>query len=102
MSSGVNRSQAEKGPSSYENWKAAEAGVPIHRKYEYPLYTDANIIGDDLADGYGPYLLMNACPNPWLKQARPTLVLYAEQHLRYDPEVRLEPRSDMNRKRQGT
>ena len=90
MTNDVAKKQMEKGPSSYENWKAAGAGVPVHRKYEYPLYTDAHIIGDDLADGYGPYLLMNACPNSRLKQARPTLVLYAEQHLKYEPEVRLE------------
>jgi hypothetical protein len=90
MSNQSGRKQGEKGPLSYENWKAEQSGVPIYRAYEYPLYTDAHIIGDDLAEGYGPYLLMNACPNPWLKQARPTLVLYSEQHFKYAPEVRLE------------
>jgi hypothetical protein len=90
MSNQSGRKQGEKGPLSFENWKAEQAGVPVYRAYEYPLYTDAHVIGDDLAEEYGPYLLMNACPNPWLKQARPTLVLYSEQHFKYEPEVKLE------------
>lgn len=80
----------EKGPFSYENWKAATAGVPRQRASEYPLYTDAHIIGNDLCGGYGPYGLLNACANPWRKHTRPTLILYVEEHLKYDPEVQLE------------
>lgn len=79
-----------KGPLAYENWQAAAVGIPFWCAYEYPLFTDAHIIGNDLDDGYGPYQLINVVPDQRRKRSRPTLVLYVEHHLRYEPEVRLE------------
>lgn len=54
------------------------------------MFTDAHIIGDDLDDDYGPYRILNVVPDPRLKQSRPTLILHAGPHLKYEPEVRLE------------
>jgi hypothetical protein len=76
-----------KGPECFENWTAANMGAVIQRSFEYPLFTDARIIGDDLSDGLGPYLIMNAVT---MKRGRPALVLYLDQHLTYDPQVQLE------------
>lgn len=79
-----------KGPLAYENWRATEAGMPQGNAYEYPLFTDAHIIGDDLNEGYGPYRILNVVPDPRLKRSRPTLILRAGHYLKYEPEVRLE------------
>lgn len=65
-----------KGPECFENWNAANMGAVIQRSFEYPLFTDARIIGDDLSDGFGPYLIMNAVT---MKRGRPALVLYLDQ-----------------------
>ncbi len=54
------------------------------------MFTDAHVVGDDLNNGYGPYKLINAVPDERRKRFRPTLVLYVEHHLKYDPEVRCE------------
>jgi len=83
----------KKGPACYENWKAANGGTPVHLAYEYPLYTDARIIGNDLSDGYGPYQILN-CVRHQPNQPRPALVLYVEHHLKYEPEVKLKTEAD--------
>jgi hypothetical protein len=90
VSNAAQKTLSGKGPLAYENWQAAEAGVPRWCAYEYPLFTDADIIGDDLDDGCGPYQLLNAVPDTRRKRFRPTLVLHVEHHVKYDPEVRLE------------
>ena len=77
----------KKGPASHENWKASLAGIPMQSAFEYPLYTDAHIVGNDI-ENIGQYRLIN-CVNASHK-SRPALILYAEHYLRYDPEVRLE------------
>jgi len=59
----------------------------MRAEYEYPLYTDAHLIGNDLVEGLGPYQILN-CVNPFDKQ-RPTLVLCARHYLTYEPEVKL-------------
>ena len=46
----------EEGPATYENWKAAEAAVPSNGGFEYPLFTDARILGHL---SFGPYQLLN-------------------------------------------
>jgi hypothetical protein len=79
--------QVSKGPACYENWKTFLAGAPIRTEFEYPLYTDAHMIGYDLVEGLGPYQILN-CVNPFHKQ-RPTLVLSARQYLTYENEVKL-------------
>ncbi|HEV2828823.1 MAG TPA: hypothetical protein VGW76_14605 [Pyrinomonadaceae bacterium] len=77
----------KKGPASYENWKASLVGIPMQSAFEYPLFTDAHIVGHDI-ENTGPYRLIN-CVNV-LHKSRPALILHAENYLRYDPEVKLE------------
>ena len=42
------------GPPMYTNWRAKLHGLEMLCVYEYPLLTDARIIGQ-AAEGYGPY-----------------------------------------------
>lgn len=79
----------DKGPQCYENWRAMNSGSPLERAFEYPLFTDARIFGNDIADDLGPYLLLNACADPALRPTRPALFLYIEQHFKYDTAVKL-------------
>jgi hypothetical protein len=81
-----------KGPSSYENWKAWLEGVPMQVEFEYPLYTDAHLVGHDLIQGLGPYRILN-CVNVFHRH-RPALVLCAQHHLVYEPEVKLKTEDD--------
>jgi hypothetical protein len=46
-----------KGPFSYENWKAALNGLPVQTTYEVPLFTDVRIIGTK--EECGPYQFIN-------------------------------------------
>ncbi|MCB0170974.1 MAG: hypothetical protein KDJ97_10525 [Anaerolineae bacterium] len=70
----------EKGPFSYENWKAANIGMPSATAFEYPFFTDAHIVGDHIFEGLGPYQLINAVALPEVRQFRPSLVLHAKEH----------------------
>jgi hypothetical protein len=73
-----------KGPFAYENWKMAQAGAPVQRIAEYPLFTDAHIVGG-ARDNYGPYQLLNILPLPPDAQLLlPVLVLRSESYLVYD------------------
>jgi hypothetical protein len=49
----------EEGAISCENWQAALAGSRAHDAWEYPLYTDAELVGE-IVDGFGPYAVLNA------------------------------------------
>lgn len=71
----------EKGPLSYENWQAANNGLPSAVIYEYPLYTDAHIVGNHILDGLGPYQIINAVAIPEVRQFRPSLVLRVQDHI---------------------
>jgi hypothetical protein len=73
-----------KGPFAYENWLAAQSGMPVQVTYEYPLFTDAHITGH-ITEGLGPYQLLNTVPMESLRHSRPTLVLRVGYHLLYDP-----------------
>ncbi|MCL4263838.1 MAG: hypothetical protein KJ069_11510 [Anaerolineae bacterium] len=53
----------ESGPFVYENWKLFLSGKPLQAVWEYPLFTDAHIIGE-IRNKYGPYQLLNTVPNP--------------------------------------
>jgi hypothetical protein len=73
-----------KGPFAYENWKMAQSGAPVQRIVEYPLFTDAHIVGE-ARDKYGPYQLLNILPLPPDAQLLlPVLVLRSESYLVYD------------------
>ena|SRR5215218_4055949 len=73
----------DQGPFSYENWRAAVAGEPPRVAYEYPLFTDTRIIGNDLIDGYGPYQVINTVAVRERGRTRPSLILRVEHHLSY-------------------
>lgn len=70
-----------RGPFSYENWRLADAGEPLRVTFEYPLFTDAHIVGD-VIDGYGPYQLINTVPDEHRRQSRPTIVLRAQYYFK--------------------
>ncbi len=72
------------GPISYENWKAKLEGHPSQGAVEFPLFTDAHIIGQ-IETGLGPYQLLNTVPiSSSLNTLTPSIILRVEDHL---PEV---------------
>ncbi|WP_445357660.1 hypothetical protein ACJJIC_18995 [Microbulbifer sp. ANSA002] len=69
------------GPISCTNWKAFENREAHRATIEYPLYTDARIIGE-ISEGYGPYKFLNTVPGddrPGL--LKPSIILRVEFHL---------------------
>lgn len=74
MSEDKNFSQ-KKGPFSYENWHAANNKQSSTIIYEYPLFTDAHLVGNHILSGLGPYQIINAVALPEFRQSRPSLVL---------------------------
>jgi len=42
----------------YENWRASIAGASSQKGYEYPLFTDAEVIGE-VVSGLGPHQILN-------------------------------------------
>jgi hypothetical protein len=75
--------QQGQAPFIYENWIAASTGEPSRVTYEYPLFTDARIISNDLLYEYGPYQLINTVPTRDRGRSRPSLVLRVDHHLSY-------------------
>lgn len=72
------------GPVSCANWKALEQHAELKVIVEYPLYTDARIIGE-ITEGYGPYKFLNTVPGedrPGL--LTPSIILRAEIYLDND------------------
>lgn len=77
----------EEGPATYENWKAAEAAVPSNGGFEYPLFTDARILGHL---SFGPYQLLNTISHASARDSdaqilSPAIVLRLEYYLEYEP-----------------
>ncbi|CAJ1930472.1 hypothetical protein CKOHBEJN_04364 [Aeromonas hydrophila] len=73
---------SDSGPFLFENWKAYNNNEPIELTVEYPLYTDARVIGEIKFD-YGPYKLLNTVPSkdqPGL--LKPSIIFRADIHLR--------------------
>jgi hypothetical protein len=77
-----NTSNVIEGPFAYANWKAAEAGTPSSGAIEYPLFTDAHIVGE-IASGLGPYQILNNVPITKRQPFAPFLTLRAEYHLQH-------------------
>lgn len=73
-------SNAMKGPLAYANWKAAEAGIPSSRAVEFPLFTDALIVGE-MPSGLGPYQIFNNLSVTKRQPFAPFLTLRVEYHL---------------------
>jgi len=72
------------GPTSYTNWLAFNNEVALKGISEYPLYTDARIIGEITQD-FGPYKLLNTVPiNDGPGALQPSIVLRAELYLDND------------------
>lgn len=77
-------------PPVYENWIAALEGQPAFLAQEFPLFTDADILGT-ITEGYGPYQLLNTVP--WLAEyqvLRPSIILRLDYHKVYDPSSAVE------------
>lgn len=72
-----------RGPLSYENWHATLADAPFLGAYEYPLFTDAHIVGEDVSEGLGPYKLINTIAFD-KTQRRAAIVLLANYHLSHE------------------
>lgn len=77
------------GPAFFENWKASRAGAPLKSVLDYPLFTDARIIGD-LTKDLGPYQLLNAVPIIREQTLHPAVFLRIEYHIEYEATVELE------------
>jgi hypothetical protein len=70
-------------PASHFNWRLAQSDEELQSIYEYPLYTDAHIVGQ-LADECEPYQLLNTVPPPYMKQKRPTVILRADYYISHE------------------
>jgi hypothetical protein len=100
MSSPIsNAPQMNEGPFSYENWKAAEH-LPLQGTFEYPLFTDGDLIGE-LSEGYGPYkLLLNTVPSLYPQIPVPAFILRVDYHL--ESRLGADIRTDTSRYHGGT
>src|SRR6476619_92821 len=74
------------GPTVYENWRASLEGVPVKSTFEYPLFTDARIIGSSTEE-YAPYQLINTMVSSHrnVHQPHPSIILRVDVHLAFDP-----------------
>lgn len=70
------------GPTVYENWKAYSNGEPAISTFEYPLFTDADIVGG-IIDEYGPYQFINTISNLLrdVRKSRPAIILRVDIHI---------------------
>lgn len=69
------------GPFSYENWRAMDRGASPFGASEFPLYSDARVIGS-VPEGCGPYRLLNTVPRDLPRgRAVPVLFLRADCYL---------------------
>lgn len=77
----------QSGPFSYENWKRFNKGLRLRQETEYPLFTDAHIIGE-VTDKYGPYQLLNTvAARSNLREFVPAITLRVQQYLNPDNQV---------------
>lgn len=68
-------------PHIYSNWLAAEKGLRVFSIYEYPLLTDARIIGHTI-EGYGPYKFINPKPSQEkIGLIKPSIILRINAHV---------------------
>lgn len=71
------------GTSAFENWRLAIAGAPAESTLEYPLFSDAEIVGE-ISEGLGPHQLLNCVADPQIDPHRPVLVLRTSYHGDWD------------------
>ena len=76
--------EQEPGPFAYVNWRRARKGAPARATWEFPLYTDGWVTGEQ-ANGdlnLGPYAFLNTVPvDRALGVLRPAVVLRITDHL---------------------
>jgi hypothetical protein len=79
-------SESGKGPSFYENWKAALVGKAVQSSFEFPFFTDAHITGT-IEEGYGPYQFINTVLSSIRDTSprRPAIIFRVDLHLTFDP-----------------
>jgi hypothetical protein len=77
------QSAIDRGSFSWENWKAKLSSAPLKSSLEYPLFTDCRITGE-VAEGLGPYQLLNAVPTVDTELLLPYLVLRIDYHCEED------------------
>ena len=68
------------GVFTYENWRTALSGSSARDTLEYPLYSDAHIIGE-ITEGLGPYQLLNCIADVPPDPNRPVLALRISYHM---------------------
>lgn len=72
---------ASQGPIVWENWKASENGAPHVYAYEFPLFTDAIILGQQ-DDPLGPYYFINTVSHtPTKSLLEPAIVARVKIHI---------------------
>ena len=76
----------QKGAFAYENWQLALTKAPIRSILEFPLFTDAHIIGD-APENDAPYILINVVPIVEAHTLAPAIVLRMEYYIEHDPSV---------------
>ncbi|HKZ71328.1 MAG TPA: hypothetical protein VJ020_14670 [Anaerolineales bacterium] len=62
---------------------AQVAGAHSQATYEYPLFTDAHIIGE-ITSGYGPYEFLNTVPMTMAPVLAPAIVLRVEYYVEHE------------------
>jgi hypothetical protein len=77
---------SKRGSLAYENWRAEIAGETSRSTAEFPLFTDARLLGADPIQ-YGPYTLFNAMPFSVAGSLQPAIVLRLKYHSWYDSDL---------------
>ncbi len=67
-------------PQVYKNWLSSLAGNSLDSASEFPLFTDATVIGA-IMSGLGPYQILNTVPTATRRMSSPALVLRIDYHL---------------------
>ena len=75
---GSEKDRAPNGPFSHQNWKAFASGEPRLGTEEFPVFTDAWVVGE--IRGLGPYDILNAVAIAPRGHTRPALVLRGAMH----------------------
>lgn len=74
---------SKKGSFAYENWHCLINGAEVRSSLEFPLYTDAHIIGRDLK--FGPYELINTVPiSTKTEICLPAVILRMDYYVDFD------------------
>ncbi len=74
---------SDKGSFAYENWHSLNNSADVKSSIEFPLFTDANIVGEDFS--FGPYELINTVPiTRNTENCLPAIVLRMDYHMDWD------------------